>query len=147
MKRQFTFLLLAAAAALGGCAAPADDGTAQAEQGVREEARTARTAKDETKTEDPFETDDSLRIPEPSNDRAASGEIPSFDEVAPIFVETCGGCHRPTAFGTIEKVKAQRDEMLARIGSGGMPQNDPTWFQSADGRKVLAFLRNSPELD
>jgi hypothetical protein len=113
MNGCFSLLIFTLCAALGGCAATAGEDAAAVEQGV---------------TEDRSENDE--RAPARTDDEApptARDGVPTFDEIRPILADTCSGCHRPTAFATIDKVKYAREEMLRRLSVGAMPQGDPTW--------------------
>ena len=90
-----------------------------------------------------------LRCSAPAPERApaaASAAVPTYDEMSPIIAANCGRCHRAT-FATLERVRARRPEMLLKLSRGEMPRDEPTWFRSPDGQRLLAFLRESPELD
>ena len=67
--------------------------------------------------------------------------VPTYEEVAPMIARACSGCHADT-FGSLDQVRTWRDAMLDRILSGAMPRNNPNWRDSADGKAVLAFLRD-----
>lgn len=71
--------------------------------------------------------------------------IPTYAEVAPIIQQTCSSCHHDE-FGSLERVKAMREQMHKMIGGGYMPTYNFEWYESPKGQKVLDFLRHSPEL-
>jgi hypothetical protein len=124
----FTFITSLAAAA---CAAPAGERVESQEERVTSDQQIAEGA-----------ADDSRKSPEAD----PPGPVPTFEEVKPILTSTCGGCHRPTMFSTVERVQLLRPEMIRRISSGLMPQDNPAWGASSDGKKVLDYLKRSPEL-
>jgi hypothetical protein len=76
----------------------------------------------------------------------AGGPPPTYTEVEPIIDQTCGGCH-DGAFDSLAKVKSARQSMLGMIVTGVMPRFQPTWKESSNGKLVINFLQNSPELD
>jgi hypothetical protein len=67
--------------------------------------------------------------------------VRTYDEVAPMIARACAGCHADT-FGSLDQVRTWRDAMMSRISSGAMPRNNPNWRETADGKAVLAFLRD-----
>lgn len=69
----------------------------------------------------------------------------TWAEVKPILDSKCNGCHHG-GFGTLEGVKTYRQSMIEALSNGVMPRFQPTWKDTADGKKVLDFLRHSPEL-
>ena len=71
--------------------------------------------------------------------------IPTYAEVAPIINAACGRCHIGV-FNSLAKIKQRQASMISVISSGSMPRGNGAWKNSADGQKVLDFLRNSPEL-
>jgi hypothetical protein len=79
------------------------------------------------------------------NYRFTIGDVAPYSEIRPIIAHTCGGCHG-SAFDGIDAVRQRRDTMLRVITSGRMPRGNPEWRDSADGRKVIDFLEQSPEL-
>ncbi|HVH47527.1 MAG TPA: hypothetical protein VM925_34565 [Labilithrix sp.] len=71
--------------------------------------------------------------------------VPTYAEIAPILDATCGGCH-VGVFNALDKLKKRRRQMIDAVSAGRMPRGRPTWRDSADGQKLLAFLRGSTEL-
>jgi hypothetical protein len=75
----------------------------------------------------------------------AAPPVPKYTEVGPIINATCGGCHTGV-FNSLAKVKQRKVQMISVISAGMMPRGNGGWRNTADGQKVLDFLRNSPEL-
>jgi hypothetical protein len=70
---------------------------------------------------------------------------PSYATVAPLIQRACARCHGDN-FGSLDRLKSERDSMVEVISEGAMPRGNPDWKDSADGRAVLAFLQHSQEL-
>lgn len=74
-----------------------------------------------------------------------AGPVPTFAKVKPILASACGRCHTGL-FDTAAKVKARRAIMLAKVSQGIMPRGNPSWRFTPEGRMLLDYLRNSPQL-
>lgn len=79
------------------------------------------------------------------DDGAGGTALLSYEEVAPIIDTACASCHEGK-FDTLEKVKTKRDRIKRLIEDGLMPRRQPGWKDSEDGKLVLKFLAESPEL-
>ena len=144
MKTGPSLFVAIVAVLLGGCAASADPGSASAEEGVSYAPRPAPAKSDGNEKS---VTREPNRTPDVRAAQTAGASLATFDEIAPILMNRCGHCHRPTMFATIDRVKTLRDAIVDRLSSGTMPQDEPTWVTTADGHRVLAYLKDSPELD
>jgi hypothetical protein len=70
---------------------------------------------------------------------------PTYAGVSSIIDTTCGGCH--SAFTTLAGIKPMRTDMISKISSGKMPLNGPAgWNKTADGKKVLAWLKTGADV-
>ena len=69
---------------------------------------------------------------------------PTFATVGPIVQATCGGCH--AQFQGLAGIKADKAAMIAKISAGSMPKGNPTWKTTADGKKVLKWLKTGADL-
>jgi hypothetical protein len=67
-----------------------------------------------------------------------------YEEAKPIIASTCTSCHENT-FSTLAKIKTQRPKMLSKLSSGAMPRGQPTFKDSPDGQKLIAFLVDGSE--
>jgi hypothetical protein len=74
-----------------------------------------------------------------------AGPVPTFAQVKPSLTGVCGRCHTGI-FDTVAKVKARRAKMLDKVSQGIMPRGNPTWRFTPEGRMLLDYLRNSPQL-
>jgi hypothetical protein len=79
--------------------------------------------------------------------------IPSYTDVAPIVAGTCGTCHGDK-FDSLDKIKSMRGQMASKIATGAMPRHSGIiiadqikFLDTDDGKKLLAFLLRSPELN
>jgi uncharacterized membrane protein len=68
----------------------------------------------------------------------------TFASVGPTVVATCGGCH--AQFKTLPGIKAEKAAMVAKITAGAMPKGNPTWKATADGKKILKWLKTGADL-
>jgi hypothetical protein len=68
----------------------------------------------------------------------------TFASVGPKVANTCGGCH--AKFKTLAGIKADKAAMIAKITAGAMPKGNPAWKKSADGKKVLKWLKTGADL-
>ena len=92
----------------------------------------------ETGESDPADDDDTS---EESADLTAKL---TFANVGPIVADNCGGCHAP--FKTLDGIKAQKTQMIAELKSGAMPKGNPGFKSTADGKKVLKWLKTGKDL-
>ena len=68
----------------------------------------------------------------------------TYANVKSIIDSTCGGCH--AQFTSLAGIKADKTAMAARIKAGSMPRGNPTWKSTADGKKVLKWLKSGKDL-
>jgi len=100
-------------------------------------------------TEDPATTpvDPTVNADDPTATDTQSEELaakPTFATVGPIVGSTCGGCH--AQFKTLAGIKADKAQMIAKISAGAMPKGNPGWKSTADGKKVLKWLKTGTDL-
>lgn len=79
--------------------------------------------------------------PNPSN---PSGPTPLPADIAPIVERACGVCHdgdTQISLKTREDFVAVLPTAIEYISTGYMPQGNAAWKDSADGQKVLQWLR------
>ena len=69
---------------------------------------------------------------------------PTFATTGPLVAATCGGCH--SQFKSLAGIKAKKTAMIAKITAGAMPKGNPAWKKSADGKKVLKWLKTGADL-
>jgi hypothetical protein len=69
---------------------------------------------------------------------------PTFATTGALVAANCGGCH--AQFNSLAGIKADKTAMIARINAGSMPKFNPTWKKSADGKKVLKWLKTGADL-
>lgn len=68
----------------------------------------------------------------------------SYATVGPIVTANCGGCHAP--FKTLAGIKANKTAMLSMLKAGAMPKGNPGFKSTADGKKVLSWLKSGKDL-
>jgi hypothetical protein len=95
--------------------------------------------------------DTSDPVPQGQEEEAAPTEVSepevvalSYANVGPIVTASCGGCHAP--FRTLAGIKANKANMLAATKSGFMPRGNPGFKATADGKKVLSWLKSGKDL-
>ena len=72
------------------------------------------------------------------------GAKPTFATVGPTVAATCGGCH--AKFNTLAGIKGDKTNMIAMISAGAMPKGNPGWKKTADGKKVVKWLKTGADL-
>ncbi len=78
---------------------------------------------------------------------AAAGLL--YRDLAPVISANCSGCHGAAArtpLATLAQVKTKKVAMESLVSSGRMPAGRPTWGASADGQKLLTWLRTGADL-
>ena len=68
----------------------------------------------------------------------------TFAVVGPLVAANCGGCH--AQFNGLAGIKADKTAMIAKISAGAMPKGNPGFKSTADGKKVLKWLRTGNDL-
>ncbi len=68
----------------------------------------------------------------------------TFAVVGPIVATNCGGCH--AQFNALAGIKADKTAMIAKLTAGAMPKGNPGFKSTADGKKVLKWLKTGKDL-
>ena len=69
---------------------------------------------------------------------------PTFATTGPLVASSCGGCH--AAFKTLAGIKADKTKMISMISAGVMPKGNPGFKSTANGKKVLKWLKTGADL-
>lgn len=115
-------LTLALGAVAAGCAAEPDDATPSSTEAV----------------------DPALAEGEPETTAEELTAKSTFAVVGPLVAANCGGCH--AQFKTLAGIKADKAAMIAKISAGAMPKGNPGFKSTADGKKVLKWLKTGKDL-
>lgn len=75
-----------------------------------------------------------------------------YADVKPILDTHCVKCHKPSGdasfmpFTSFEEIKGNHEYMRDALAFGIMPQDNPTFNATADGQKLLSWLKEGPDL-
>lgn len=76
----------------------------------------------------------------------------TYVDIEPLIKRNCAGCHSPQSagrrpvFATFQDVRNEAKEMYKELTRRRMPQGNPDFRFSADGRTILSWFEYGPDI-